>query len=60
VETKLTEGASVQIPLNPQVHAKLRVETPQTVRAMKVDFAAAAEKWDATAKFLREEFSSDE
>ncbi|HEY2827778.1 MAG TPA: extracellular solute-binding protein [Pirellulales bacterium] len=60
VETKLAEGASVQIPLNPEVHAKLRVETPQTIKAMQVDFSAAADKWDAAAKFLRDEFTSDE
>jgi iron(III) transport system substrate-binding protein len=60
VETKLAEGASVQIPLNPRVHAKLRVETPETIRAMQVDFAKAADKWDAAAKFLREEFSGEE
>jgi iron(III) transport system substrate-binding protein len=60
VETKLAEGPSVQIPLNPNVHAKLRVETPQTVKAMQVDFRAAAEKWDVAAKFLREEFATGE
>jgi iron(III) transport system substrate-binding protein len=58
VETKLDEGASVQIPLNPNVHAKVRVETPQTVKAMEVDFRAAAEKWDVAAKFLRDEFAT--
>jgi iron(III) transport system substrate-binding protein len=58
VETKLAEGESCQIPLNPNVHAKVRVETPQTIRAMDVDFRAAAEKWDTAAKFLRDEFAS--
>src|SRR5262245_27299400 len=58
IETKLAEGPSVQIPLNPNVHAKVRVETPQTVKAMDVDFRAAAEKWDLAAKFLRDEFAS--
>ena len=58
VETKLAEGASVQIPLNPNAHAKLRVETPQTVKATEVDFGAAAEKWDAAARFLRDEFAT--
>jgi iron(III) transport system substrate-binding protein len=60
VETKLAEGASVQIPLNPNVHAKLRVETPQTIHAMQVDFYEAADKWDAAAKFIRDEFSSED
>jgi iron(III) transport system substrate-binding protein len=60
VETKLAECPSVQIPLNPQVHAKVRVETPQTIRAMHVDFQAAADKWDTAAKFLRDEFATGE
>ena len=58
VETKLAECESSQIPLNPAVHAKLRVETPQTIKPMDVDFRAAAEKWDTAAKFLREEFAT--
>jgi iron(III) transport system substrate-binding protein len=58
VETKLAEGPSVQIPLNPNVHAKVRVETPQTVKAMDVSFAEAAKKWDVAAKFLRDEFAT--
>ena len=56
VEEKLAAGASAQIPLNPNVEAKLRVETPKTVKAMAADFAAAAKQWDATAKFIEEEF----
>ena len=57
VEAKLAAGPSAQIPLNPQVDAKVRVETPRTVKAMAVDFAAAAAKWDTAAKFLRDEFT---
>jgi hypothetical protein len=60
VETKLAEGASAQIPLNPAVHAKLKVQTPETVKPMQVDFSAAAEKWDAAAKFIRDEFATAE
>ena len=60
VEAKLAVGPSAQIPLNPQVKVKPKVETPETIRAMKVDFSAAAEKWDATAKFLRDEFTGAE
>jgi iron(III) transport system substrate-binding protein len=60
IETKLAEGASAQIPLNPHVEAKLRISTPQTVRPMQVDFSAAADQWDAAAKFLRDEFSTAE
>ncbi|HEX5106748.1 MAG TPA: extracellular solute-binding protein [Pirellulaceae bacterium] len=56
VEAQLARGASAQIPLNPEVEAKLRVETPRTVKAMPIDFAAAAGKWDAAAEFIEEEF----
>ena len=56
VETKLAAGASAQIPLNSQVNAELRVETPKTVKAMPVDFESAARHWDAAASFMEEEF----
>ncbi len=56
VESKLALGAGAQIPLNPAVETKPRVETPKTVKAMEVDFAAAAKSWDAAAKFIQEEF----
>jgi iron(III) transport system substrate-binding protein len=59
VEAKLAAGASGQIPLNPAVPAPRRVETPKTVRAMEVDFNAAADRWDETARFLRETFVAD-
>jgi iron(III) transport system substrate-binding protein len=57
VEQRLAAGASAQIPLNPEVTAKLRVETPRTVHAMDVDFAAAAKAWDAAARFIKDEFT---
>jgi iron(III) transport system substrate-binding protein len=57
VETKLAEGASAQIPLNPEVKAKIRLETPAGIKTMQVDFSAAAEKWDEAARFLRDEFT---
>jgi len=56
VEEKLALGPSAQIPLNPAVKAELRVETPRTVKAMPVDFAAAARQWDAANKFIESEF----
>jgi iron(III) transport system substrate-binding protein len=56
VEGRLAEGPSAQIPLSDQVQLKPRVETPKTVKALPVDFAAAAKKWDATAKFMSDEF----
>jgi iron(III) transport system substrate-binding protein len=60
VEAKLAVGPSAQIPLNPKVAVKPKVETPQTIKAMKVDFPAAADKWDTAAKFLRDEFTGAE
>lgn len=56
VEEKLAACDSAQIPLNPAVKTKTRVETPQTVKAMPVDFSVAAMHWDAAAKFIEGEF----
>lgn len=58
VEGRLAMGPSAQIPLHPDTQAKARVETPATIRAMEVDFAAAAESWDAAAAFLRDAFTA--
>ena len=52
-EQMLADGASAQIPLNTAVETKTRVETPQSIRAMKVDFAEAARQWSEAAKFVR-------
>ncbi|MCC9606596.1 extracellular solute-binding protein [Blastopirellula sp. JC732] len=52
VEAALAAGPSAQIPLNPKVTAPPQIETPQTKRAMQVDFRAAADKWDDAANFL--------
>ena len=58
VELTLAKGPSAQIPLNTKVVAKkARVQTPQTVRPMSVDFQAAADKWRDAAEFLRDEFT---
>ena len=57
VEAKLAAGRSAQIPLNPRADADVRVETPQTVKAMRVDFDAAAAQWNTARKFLRNEFA---
>jgi iron(III) transport system substrate-binding protein len=56
VETRLAEGPSAQIPLNPNVKANVRVKTLVDVKPMDIDFEKAVEKWDAAATFLREEF----
>jgi iron(III) transport system substrate-binding protein len=58
VERKLAEGPSAQIPLNRSVEIEMRIATPRTVRAMDVDFNAAAEKWETAAEFLNQEFTA--
>lgn len=59
VEALLAAGPSAQIPLNPAVKADTsRVATPQSVKAMAVDFPAAAEKWEEAAAFLRQQFAN--
>lgn len=59
VEEKLASGPSAQIPLSTAVKSKPRVETPQTVHAMPVDFSQAVKKWDVAAKYIREEFAAE-
>jgi iron(III) transport system substrate-binding protein len=60
VERKLADGPSAQIPLREGVAASPRVKTPSEVRAMEVDWQAAAEKWDTAAEFLKTEFAAAE
>ena len=57
VEARLAAGESAQIPLNPKVPPPARLKMPRPFKTMQVDFTAAAEKWDATAQFLRDEFT---
>ena len=59
VEAALAAGPSAQIPLMTTTEASARVETPRTVRAMAVDFEAAAARWDEAAAFIRAEFAAD-
>ncbi len=60
VEAKLAAGPSAQIPLNPEVKAEVRVETPQTIKPMEVDFQAAADCWEQARTFIRDEFATGE
>ncbi|WP_435011667.1 extracellular solute-binding protein [Tundrisphaera lichenicola] len=57
VEAELARGPSAQIPLNRKTQATARVETPQTVHAMSVDFEKAARIWDRVADELTTEFA---
>lgn len=59
VEEQLSRSGSAQIPLNSNVKVQSRVETPQTVKALQVDFADAAAQWDRVAEFLRAEFLAE-
>lgn len=58
IEARLATGGSGQIPLNPNVHVRLQVETPKTVKPMPVDFAEAAAQWDVAAEFVRDQFTA--
>jgi iron(III) transport system substrate-binding protein len=58
VEGRLAAGASAQIPLNAKTEQSPRVESPATVRAMEVDFPAAARKWNAAAGLLQQIFAT--
>jgi iron(III) transport system substrate-binding protein len=59
VEETLARGPSAQIPLLRSTKIKARVETPKTVRAMDIDFEAAAKIWDKVAAFLLSEFAAE-
>ncbi len=56
VEARLTKGPSAQIPILKTTEVSARVETPNTIRPMAVDFEAAAARWNDVATFLRAEF----
>ena len=56
IEQRLSEGRSLQIPVNPAVKAPEGVPVPSRVRTMKVTFEAAADAMPDSAAFIREEF----
>src|SRR3954468_11937362 len=58
VERQLANGPSAQIPLQSGVAASARVKTPLQVKAMEVDWSAAAFRWDSAARFLEAEFTA--
>ena len=59
IEETLANGGGYQFPVNPTLtttpHPSLK--TPLQVKAMAVDFEKAADLWDETQKFLRDEFA---
>ncbi len=56
VETRLAKGDSAQIPIADDVTIRSRVEPNAELKIMKVDFPAAAKKWDSVAETLLEMF----
>ena len=58
-EAKLSGLGAYQIPVNPQAESRLPPEilTRRQVTAMAVDFERAADLWESTQTFLREEFA---
>ena len=57
VEKRLSAGKSAQIPLHRDVQIDLRVETPNTIQPMEVNFERAAMHWDDVADYLKREFA---
>jgi iron(III) transport system substrate-binding protein len=60
VEAKLAESDGHQIPLNPEVKARLpgAMQAARTAQPMRVDFGKAADLWDDVRAFLTEEFAA--
>jgi iron(III) transport system substrate-binding protein len=58
VEERLATSESYQVPINPHVKASLpqQLRTPQTTKAMTVDYVKAAELWEQVQEFLKQEF----
>ncbi len=58
VEKLLAASESAQIPLHKDVQIDLRVESPNSIHAMDVDFESAAKRWDMVGAYLKEHFTS--
>lgn len=58
-EKRLAEGPSHQLPVNPEVHAKLppMLATPAQARPMEVDWNKAADSWAESQRLMAELFS---
>lgn len=59
VEAALATGPSAQIPVNRLVDVPIKVKTPKEVKAMDVDFAAAARDFAAAASYIEKHFAVD-
>jgi iron(III) transport system substrate-binding protein len=58
VAQKLAEDPRAYVPTRTDVSSSNRVKPPSEVHAMRTDFHAAAEEWDATANILGEMFAA--
>lgn len=56
VEIALARAKSAQIPLNPLVTEPTRVKTPAQVKAMPIDFSAAAARFSDAAEYIEKYF----
>jgi iron(III) transport system substrate-binding protein len=58
-EKKLAEGGAYQFPVHPNVKSAPHpaLKTRHEVKRMEVDFEKAADLWDQTQEFLRQEFA---
>jgi iron(III) transport system substrate-binding protein len=59
IEKRLAEGGGFQIPLNPEAKANLHpaLIRPEQVKVMAVDWQKAADLWNESQAFLRDEFA---
>jgi iron(III) transport system substrate-binding protein len=57
VEEKLAMAQSHQFPMNPKANGKLPSQFRKNAKSMDVNFEKAADLWDETQKFLRDEFA---
>jgi len=60
VEERLAAGLSAQVPLGSKAKVKSRLDIPEGIRWMDVDFDMAATHWENARRFLTEEFARQE
>ncbi len=56
-ETRLSEGPSGQIPISAKARKSPKVESPATVKSMKVDFESATDQFEMAMKRLAARFA---
>ncbi len=58
VEEELAKSHSAQIPLNPDVKARSRIALPEPMKAMTVDYARVARRFEFAAECMKALFSA--